>query len=47
MEKEERISLFKSAFPFWDRMSAQDQETFLRSSYEKSFKKGIKSLFFN
>jgi len=40
MNEQERIDLFRRAFPFWDRMSEVDKETFLRSSYEKKFKKG-------
>ena len=40
MNEQERIDLFRRAFPFWDRMSDIDKDTFLRSSYEKKFKKG-------
>ena len=40
MNDQERIELFRRSFPFWDRMSEEDRETFLRSSYEKHFKKG-------
>ena len=40
MNEQERIALFRRSFPFWDRMSEQDQATFLRSSYEKKFKRG-------
>ncbi len=40
MDRQELISLFKKAFPFWDRISETDRETFLRSSQSVSFKKG-------
>ena len=40
MEKQELIGLFRKTFPFWDRMGAEDQATFLRSSHEVSFKRG-------
>lgn len=40
MNEQERIDLFRRSFPFWDHMSEQDQATFLRSSYEKKFKRG-------
>ena len=40
MEKEELIELFKKTFPFWDSMSDTDKDTFLRSSYQISFKAG-------
>ena len=40
MEQNEKIALFERTFPFWNRMSAEDQATFLRSSREVQFKKG-------
>ena len=40
METEEKRALFQSTFPFWDRMSEEDQATFLRSSREVSFRRG-------
>jgi len=40
MEEKELIGLFERTFPFWDRMSAEDQATFLRSSHHVHFKKG-------
>ena len=38
--KEELIPLFQKTFPFWDKMSESDKETFLRSSHDLKFKKG-------
>ena len=32
MNEQERIDLFRRVFPFWDRMSDTDKDTFLRSS---------------
>ncbi|MBR2461226.1 MAG: Crp/Fnr family transcriptional regulator [Clostridia bacterium] len=40
MDKEELIGLFSEAFPFWGKMNDIDKETFIRSSYHKSFRKG-------
>ena len=40
MENEEFIPLFKAAFPFWDRLSDTDKETFCRSSHLTRFEKG-------
>ena len=40
MNRKELIELFKKTFPFWDTMSDSDKETFLRSSYQISFKAG-------
>ena len=40
MTRSALISLFDTAFPFWKTMSALDQETFLRTSFEKTFPKG-------
>lgn len=41
MEEKELIGLFERTFPFWDRMSAEDRATFLRSSHHVHFKKGM------
>lgn len=40
MDQQELTQLFQSTFPFWDKMSEMDQETFLRSSHQVHFKKG-------
>ena len=40
MERQELYGLFRGVFPFWNKMSDQDQETFCRSSQIISFKKG-------
>ena len=40
MDKQELLSLFSKSFPFFDRLSDVDKETFCRSSYHTSFKKG-------
>ncbi len=40
MDKQELIALFQNTFPFWDKMSEKDKETFLRSSQTVRFKKG-------
>ena len=40
MEHQTLIELFKKTFPFWEKMSNTDKETFLRSSHRVSFKKG-------
>ncbi len=40
MNKQELCELFRSTFPFWDKMSESDKETFLRSSHQINFKKG-------
>ena len=34
------IELYKKSFPFWDKMSDTDKETFLRSSQKVSFRRG-------
>ena len=39
MKKEEIRGLLESSFPFWDKMSDGDKETFLRSSQYVKFKK--------
>lgn len=41
MEKQELIELFDNTFPFWKRMSDTDRETFIRSSHEVRFSRGI------
>ena len=40
MELAKLKELFASTFPFWDKMSERDQETFCRSSQQVEFKKG-------
>ena len=40
MEKHELIEVFRENFPFWERMSEHDRETFLRSSQHVNFRKG-------
>ena len=40
MNDQQRIELFEKTFPFWPKMTAADQETFLRSSHHVYFKKG-------
>ena len=36
----EKIELFRKSFPFWDKISDRDRETFLRSSQSIRFKRG-------
>ena len=40
MELAELQKMFASTFPFWDKMSERDKETFCRSSQQVEFKKG-------
>lgn len=40
MYKQELTELFEETFPFWEKMSETDKETFLRSSQSVNFKKG-------
>ncbi len=40
MNDQELIELFKTTFPFWDKMSDTDKETFIRTSHHIHFKKG-------
>ncbi len=40
MEKHELVSLFEKTFPFWDEMSENDRETFIRSSQSVNFERG-------
>ena len=40
MEQKEKAALFQKTFPFWDKMSEEDQATFLRSSREVTFRRG-------
>ena len=40
MDKTELTELFKNTFPFWDKMSDGDRETFLRSSQSVRFERG-------
>ena len=37
---QEKIELFKLTFPFWDKLTAGEKESFLNSSQKVSFKKG-------
>ena len=40
MDELEKIELFRKSFPFWDKISDRDRETFLRSSQSIRFKRG-------
>lgn len=40
MGREEKIALLSSVFPFWDKMSERDRETFINSSQKIVFEKG-------
>ena len=40
MVKQDLIETFRSCFPFWDKLSNDDRETFLSSSHRHIFKKG-------
>ena len=40
MEQKEKAALFQKTFPFWGKMSEEDQATFLRSSREVTFRRG-------
>lgn len=40
METSSLQELFRSSFPFWDKMSERDHETFMRSSQQVKFEKG-------
>jgi CRP/FNR family transcriptional regulator len=40
MDQKQLTELFKSVFPFWEKMSQSDKETFMRSSYNVKFEKG-------
>ena len=40
MEIQELHELFKSTFPFWDKLSPTDKETFCRTAHRVSFRKG-------
>ncbi len=40
MEKNQLIELFEKVFPFWNKMSEIDKETFCRTSHHVTFKKG-------
>ena len=41
MDTQELIELYGNTFPFWDKMSNTDKETFLRSSHHVHFKRGV------
>ena len=41
MDRQELISLYESAFPFWEKLNDYDKETFVRSSAMLRFKKGM------
>ena len=40
MGREEKIALLSSVFPFWDKMSERDRETFINTSQKIVFEKG-------
>ena len=40
MDHNELKELFRATFPFWDKMSDTDKETFVRTSHHVQFKKG-------
>ena len=40
MENNELIELFSTVFPFWNKMSDMDKETFCRTAHHVHFKKG-------
>ncbi len=40
MNKQELVELFEDTFPFWNKLSESDKETFMRSSQHVHFKKG-------
>ena len=40
MEKGDTVELFRSTFPFWDKMSESDRELFTRTSQRVCFKRG-------
>lgn len=40
MTDQSLVNLFKATFPFWDKMSEADKDTFLRSSQRVVFQKG-------
>lgn len=41
MDKKELITLFENSFPFWEKLSDYDKETFLASSQSVHFPKGM------
>ncbi|MBQ7363010.1 MAG: Crp/Fnr family transcriptional regulator [Clostridia bacterium] len=40
MDRTELVALFRQTFPFWDKMSDTDKETFIRTSHHVEFKSG-------
>ena len=40
MQRQELIDLFKENFPFWDKLTEIDRETFINSSHHIEFEKG-------
>ena len=40
MNRQELVELFENTFPFWNKLSESDKETFIRSSQHVHFKKG-------
>ncbi len=40
MQIEEKIKLFESTFPFWDKMSKADKDTFINSAMHVKFERG-------
>ena len=37
MDRDELIELFEDTFPFWNKLSETDKETFIRSSQRANF----------
>ncbi len=40
MEEKELLELFENAFPFWEKLSQWDKDTFLHSSHSVKFERG-------
>ena len=40
MDLQEKVALFEKTFPFWNKMSDTDKDTFCRSSQQVGFEKG-------
>ena len=40
MERQDLIELYKTTFPFWDGLSDWDKETFVKSSYSVTYRRG-------
>ena len=41
MDRDELIELFEDTFPFWNKLSETDKETFIRSSQRANFYRGM------